>query len=589
MGNLIAYTANQPEEGTVTAEQNRLEQVYLNMPEVRFYFSGDREQTEENLKAYIGKEQLEFVSLKRFSEGDGAVYYYVLLDVSASISEGTFSQITAGLAAFGRGLNTQDHLIVITFGEEVKTVLDMTGEELRDGRADSVFSGLVNRDQKTLLFEAVKQTAELAASVPASDSTRRAAFVITDGEDIARGMATKNEALNTLSRTGIPVYGFTAPEAKRDSINALGEFSRTSGGYLTILEAGKASEGFEAVREEIQNTYEAVFTADTNQVSHEMVSAVLEFSQEGEKRQTEAMQDRWIADTEAPALRAASFESSTQVKVIFSEPVSGAEAAENYRLTDGEGTVHTPAYASVGSDGTSAVLTFSGELGGGSYELSCERIADRSMEKNPLEGSISIESEAVRTEETKAVQSQEDAPSKTSLPIYAAAGLAVVLAAAVLVFFMKKGKSGKEMPQKGQSDSNPKAAAGPAPEKEPEYAGAAVLTEQAQTRVRVSVEKPKLAEKKVFFHVKGQREEIPVTIRNSMIVGRSASCELIFDDPAMSRQHFALELAGQSVTIRNLSTSSFTTVNGIRLGASSYSLKPGDEIGAGQLKITIRW
>ena len=47
--------------------QNRLEQVYINMPEVRFYFSGDKEQKPENLAAYIGNEQLELQSLQTFA------------------------------------------------------------------------------------------------------------------------------------------------------------------------------------------------------------------------------------------------------------------------------------------------------------------------------------------------------------------------------------------------------------------------------------------------------------------------------------------------------------------------------------------
>ena len=54
--------------------ENHLEQVYLNMPEADFYFSGEKEQKEENLKAYIGEQSLDFQSLQKFSESDTELY-----------------------------------------------------------------------------------------------------------------------------------------------------------------------------------------------------------------------------------------------------------------------------------------------------------------------------------------------------------------------------------------------------------------------------------------------------------------------------------------------------------------------------------
>ena len=80
--------------------QNRLEQVYVNMPEVRFYFSGDREQTEGNLIAYIDKEELELQSLHRFEKSGNGINYYLLLDISASITKEEFTGITDALAKF---------------------------------------------------------------------------------------------------------------------------------------------------------------------------------------------------------------------------------------------------------------------------------------------------------------------------------------------------------------------------------------------------------------------------------------------------------------------------------------------------------
>lgn len=546
--------------------QNRLEQVYINMPQVRFYFSGDREQTAENLTAYLGKEQLELDSFSAFDQTDGSLYYYVLLDVSASITKKEFTGITQGLEAFCRNVREQDHVLFLTFGEEVKTVFDMDGKALQEGDAGEVIRQLSNPDQRTLLFEAIHQMSELAENVTAQESTRRVAFVITDGEDIATGKATREEALATLQESGIPVYGFVAGSSGRQNLNAFGEFSRATGGYLTVLTQGEEESGFEQVREELLHSYEAVFVADSNLVSNTSVSAVLQFSETGEKSTLQVMQDRWIPDTQAPEIQEVILENNKQLRVIFTEAVEGSEAADNFRLESEENSL-LPAYASPGSDKTSVVLSFAEEIPGGSYELVCQNLTDVSMEENLLEDTAALEVETVtEVEEVVAAEPEQSNFFKDYGWILVLVLLAV-LGTAFGIAWKKLKKRQAVVTVEGK----------------------AVLTDNVSVSHKVSLEKKQLEEKQVYFHVAGQKGEIPITIRKSMIVGRSNTCELIFDDPALSRQHFALELKEGGVLIQNLSQSGYTEVNGIRLGASQRPLKPGDEIRAGQLKLTIRW
>lgn len=553
---------------------NRLEQVYLNMPEVRFYFSGDVEQTGENLTAYLGKEKLELQSLQIFSQGEGGIFYYVLLDVSASIQKAEFDHITEALEGFGETLRPQDHMIFLTFGEEVTFLFDLDGGELAAGGAVELLAGLENTDQKTLLFEAVQRAAESAANVPASESTRRVIFVITDGEDIARGKATRDEALQTLGEKGIPVYGFTVEAAKRDAVNAFGEFSRATGGYLTVLSSGTEKEGFEAVREALLQSYEAVFTAGSNQVSHEKVSAFLEFSKENKKQQTDVLQDRWIRDEESPTVEEIRQEGTKQIKVLFSEPVEGVGSADHFRL-EREGEVLVPVYASPGSEGTSVVLTFPEELEGGTYQLMCDHITDSSMEHNPLmsDSAGSAGSLWIEERETGEVEMTSEPPEFQFTGLFQTYGWALVL---VLFVALTVGLlTGWKRLKKRQAIVT--------------VENKAVLVTNTQVRHHMIMEERNWEEKQLFFCVEGQREEIPIRLKKSMIVGRASSCELIFDDPALSRQHFALELKEGKVLIRNLSQSGFTTVNGVRLGVDAYVLNPGDRIGAGQLGLTVRW
>jgi hypothetical protein len=207
----------------------------------------------------------------------------MLLDVSASITKLEFSGITEALSEFCETVRPQDHVVFLTFGEDVETLFNLDGQALIDGQATELLKQLTNPDQRTLLFEAINQMSELCENITASESMRRVALVITDDEDIATGKATKDEALRTLQESGIPVYGFVAESSGRQELNAFGEFSRSTGGYLTILEKGAEEKGFKEVREEILQSYEAVFAADSNIVDYELASAVIQFADKGEK------------------------------------------------------------------------------------------------------------------------------------------------------------------------------------------------------------------------------------------------------------------------------------------------------------------
>ena len=583
-----------------TAENTvRLEQTVLNMPEARFYISGEREPSAENLRAFIGEEELSFVSLERFSDTGEGICYYVLLDVSASISETEFTDIREALADFSQGLAGQDRLVLITFGEEVRTVLDESGEALRDGSGRESILALENTDQKTLLFEAVDQVAALAGSGPAQ-ARRRVACVITDGEDIARGKATRQEAEQVLRESGIPVYGFTVSGAGKEAEDAFGEFSRASGGTLTVLEPGEAAAGLQELQEGLMDSWKATFEADSNRVSNGMVNVSLEFSDTGEKIQTEVMQNRWQADEEAPVVLEAVPEGEKQLRVTFSEAVTGAQAAEHYELIpqarqEEQGTEEAassggaalqeqrlvPVYASAQEGGTEAVLTFD-QLPAGEYELHCEGLQDVSMEQNDMDCVISVRVEGgVETQETAAGAAE----SGFSVG-WAAAGVAVLLAVVIGIGLFVRRKA-----QKGQNAGalDTKKAGTDKTDGASGTNGAAAVGVGLQPNRRVKVEQRRLEEKTVHFQAQGQKEEITVVVQKSMIVGRSAACELSFEDPALSRQHFSLELADGELWIRNLSQSGFTLLNGVKLQEKAVRLRSGDWIGAGQLRLRIRF
>lgn len=564
----------------------RLEQVVLHMPEARFYFSGEREAKAEELRAFIGDEELSFVSLERFSQTGGGICYYVLLDVSASITEEEFGGIKEALAGFAEGLSEQDRMVFITFGEQVQTVFEEDGAALGSGSAREKILALENTDQKTLLFEAIDRMAELSDGAQAQSGMRRAAFVITDGEDIARGKATRQEAERTLKESGVPVYGFTVSGAGKEAEDAFGEFSRESGGTLTILEPGQEAEGLAAVKERLMNSWEAVFEADSNRVANGMVNVSLEFTDTGEKKQTQAMQNRWQADEEAPVVLEAFPEGEKQLRVTFSEAVTGADAAEHYEVSAADGQILVPVYASAQEGGTEAVLTFDA-LPAGAYELHCTGLKDVSMEENEMDCvfSVLVEGQAVQAETAVSTEAEGSVPAGYA----AAGGAALVLTVCLFVLLIGKKRAKKRRENAGQEGRDKEAGNRAGGSEKNAAAPDGVVGVGLQPNRRVKVERRDLEELTVHFQARGQKDEIDVVVQKSMIVGRSAACELSFDDPALSRQHFSLEISEGGLWIRNLSQSGFTLVNGVKLQEKAVRLRSGDWIGAGQLQLRIRF
>lgn len=603
--------------------ENYLEQVYLNMPEAVFYFSGEKDREEKDLQAYIGEEKLNLQSLRRSLESETEIYYYIALDISASVSKEEFSTICQGLIRFGDTLRNQDHMVLVTFGDEVNTVFDLTGEQFRsDSEAKETLSNLINSDQHTLLYEGLYQIARHSQRLSSEGAIRKAVFVISDGVDDATGKAAQNESLREIQEAGLPLYGFTVPEVAKETVNSFGEYVRATGGYLTMLEKGTEADSFRQVSQHILNCYEAVFLADNNRVSNSAVTATLEFADEGMKQSREVLQNQWIADVVAPQVTKLEQRGKRQLKAVFSEPVSGSASAENFILKSGEEEL-VPVYTSEGSGGDSVLLTFAEDFMPGDYELVCENLVDVSMEKNVLEGTghIRIEQSAgteteiraetetemetetetemeteteaetetdIKTETDTEIQGEREGGAKTQAETETETECAMepgsdqagflshsgwlialpgVLLLLLLILLSRKRKRAKEKKEAAQEVRS---------------------VYEVHRRVKLDGDK-KLENKTVYIRVSGRREEMKLTIKNSMIVGRSDTCELSFDDSALSRQHFVLLVQDGTLRISNLSKSGFTAVNGVRLTEGEQPLRSGDRIQAGKLELIIRW
>ena len=69
------------------------------------------------------------------------------------------------------------------------------------------------------------------------------------------------------------------------------------------------------------------------------------------------------------------------------------------------------------------------------------------------------------------------------------------------------------------------------------------------------------------------------------VIGRSSGCEIVVDDPNVSRRHAEVRRLGDGYSLVDLGSTNGTEVNGQRVGETS--LMNGDVIGVGTTRLTF--
>jgi hypothetical protein len=88
--------------------------------------------------------------------------------------------------------------------------------------------------------------------------------------------------------------------------------------------------------------------------------------------------------------------------------------------------------------------------------------------------------------------------------------------------------------------------------------------------------------------LQGPQAGLRVPIGSRLTLGREASCGLILEDSASSRQHAFLEVGAQGLVLTDLGSSNGTYVNGQRIQAPVL-IGPQDRIAIGQTAFMVQW
>ena len=543
--------------------EQRIEQVYLNLPEVFVYGEGFSTDEVAAGEGYLSQDKLEFVRAVPFHAMGEGITYYVLLDISGSIPRSYFASIKEGILNLQNSLGEKDRLILCTFGEEVNLAADgnQTAQDM-----EAILAQLSNRDQETLLFEGIDRVAALTEQTRGI-CRRQVLLVISDGEDFAVGKKMSQEALSTLKDKGLPAYALCIQDTAKENINSFGEFARTSGGQLVTFKADEGSEVLTNLSAKLWQDLCVEYRAASNVVSNKEENFSFQFADDRVLSRA-VMNVHWIPDNEAPYLISGEAIGRQQIRLVFSEPMTGLAGAANYAVTLDGREVGVTGVAYDKEDETKITLTLAEAVENGTYKITGANLTDASMEKNPLEGSLLVEITGVEPEE---VIDADEGPNYMGIIFLLL--LAVVILIIVIAVVSKKKKE-KALPEQESGGEN---------------GNSVVNLQDTGFNSHIVMNSGAKRMLSVVVSAKGKTPQTTTwELGSSLIVGRASICDIVVDDLELSRQHFCLESDNGNVFITDLGSTNGTSVNGIGI-AGKRRLNPGDMVEAGSMKFTIRW
>ena len=412
--------------GVVPAADNayRIEQVDINMPDVTAFYATPA--ADAGVEAWLDGEKLELNgdTADFASSGEGASYY-VLLDVSGSMLWDRFEDVKASLKQFLQEMREQDQLILQTFGDEVKMILD--GSEDRT-TASSAIDQLSFGDMNTVLFDAISQTSQMITDARASDgeSRRRVMVIFSDGADCADNTRTADSEAKKLTARGITAYTVAiennqqsySESEKRAAQAAFSSVAEQTGGLPWTASSLDVStlEAIEQVQKDVLESRIARFKASSNKVSNQNKDFVLKFSGSGSGTVTrQVLVDKGQPDLTAPTVALSSLAPNVPnaFLAVYTEKVVNADKTGSYTVEKAGKILPVAQVIADPSLDNAWRLIMNEDLENTEYQITVSNVTDDSNEKNALTESVQTVKVTGGVEQTEP-ETQETTPPEVT-------------------------------------------------------------------------------------------------------------------------------------------------------------------------------
>lgn len=534
---------------------------------------------EGDVSAILGGNDLRVNSV-RSAKGCDTSYYY-LIDVSTSVGRKALSDVTDKIAAKIRTASSNEKIVVITFGKEIKVVVD--GSENKDKAVQKV-KALEPVERATRLFDGIDKMLNLCSNDDTSTS-RKVAVLVSDGADLYESGATKDDVLDRIQHENVALYSLALPNSGTNGISAMRDFSKKAGGDIFRLGNGSISSDMDAMYRKLESAYVLNLFAENNIVkgSAEDLVIKLVYKNEPMEAMTSLSITRWMPDEEKPSFSAETGEALNKVNIAFSEKVNGADVASNYIISADDGKkTYGVVSVTYNPDDCTAILTTDKDIYNGEYTVSVSNVTDVSMEKNQLSaGSVQMTVDDPGRKVPYGLESM-------FVPYWYITALIIAAVAAVAVFGVlaaRKNRARKLADKRAEDEKNASSMRRAVEE------GIDGKIVQGSGIGNVRFGNGAGSGKKITLVINeenGTERSVDVMVADQFTMGRSKSANLSFADKAMSREHCALAYRDGTLLAIDLGSTNGTTINGIKI-KGQYSVNDGDVLRFGKTKITVRF
>lgn len=561
-----------PELKAASEEEISISQADIYMPEMAVYLTpekADEIYEVSDIKASLKETEtsLSVHNVERFSDSGRGIYYYVLLDVSTSISPEQFEAMKRSVVRLSESLRKQDSMKVISFGKEVKILLQ-GGESAAE--VQNKLKG-VSQEKKTHLYEGINRLSaevdkhrqtEISDGIDSNEFVRHVGIILTDWQEVkdAGGLTSQEESLKQLQKTGTPLYGYCLDSAKDKVQDDMGAFLRKTGGEFQIYKAGGEHKELATLNQKLLKDNIVTIHSSSNKTYEDQKLLELTVGDKTVKKE-HVYVNTARPDEEKPVIRDVeqTGKDARTILITFSEDVSRADNKNNYSILRNGKQTYTVSEATytANDEKYQAKLILNDNLVKGDYEISVVNVTDNTNEENELTDSWSGQLDG-----EGALKAFYSKLGKFWAILLAIAVLAIIV---VIYYIIKK------------------------------HNGIMVVEDEmvlgSNMGKKQHIKHDSSVTKEVVFLVSGIASEVRkmnVQINGSAIIGRSSICDVYFDDLSMSKQHFALEVENGALYLTDLNSSNGTLLDG-RDAHIKEQVQNGSVVEAGSVRIVIRW
>jgi hypothetical protein len=534
--------------------------ININMPDISVELKGqDADYIDtSDITASLGGENLSVTDFHKYNSDD-TTKVYMLVDISKS-TEAYLDDIKTYIKSFVSRMGSDDSIVLITFGTNVNTILN--GSESID-KVNSAIDSIECTDAYTMLYDGL-YTAYQSSVSTVDDFSREYAIVFTDCKNDKLVSVSEKEVSNEYETHQLPLYIAAPSFAEATDIDTLGKIARSSGGSIAVVEN---SDEFNEFTNQIDNVSILKLKAANNTANGENKNLSVNIN--SNTYNIDVTISKSIADTTAPEVESFTYDSqNNRFLITFSENVTDLTEKGAYSVEDSQGYKWEISSVDALSSDNKTQLVMKDQILNGDYIITFDGLTDCSKEKNPLVDSVSVSVSDVEEIE----EASEGLSEFTIALIIVGVVFIIGLIVAVIVICNKKKTDDTtaltNLPQESISEVKDYEAVSPDVVKHHIKVSDAL-------RVRIKIKTGNVSE-----------QNIETNITSSIIVGRSAACDIFIDDAKLSRQHFVIERKERELYISDLNSKNGTFVNGIRLN-SRRKLLNRDKIFAGLSEILI--